>query len=537
MQSILLAPLLGTLAATAALPAPSPPLLELSCPLVAVKNGTGVIFDGSPHSSLYDDGPLPARDRLVPLTPRSDGTIPKVPSRLPIVSHCKKAYVLPPSFGRVSLAELSPTSNIDLCPAMVEVQTSVTATLGRIANLDAEIDSYLANFDHLRAEVDSLQAQVSAAARARATADAALVLAVNTKFELQSHVDNAQIDFDTCLLLADNNEECVRESTALSSTQQELYSHIAATLNPALAEAAVAEAEYKRAFAFFSTKLDELTGAIEPIFAFVAELDALNILIVDTYSQYASLEGAVGTLQYSVPWDDVIAAYGRSNPKASWSWLPVPIDSALFVATAIVGGQPTAIPALLWARLPEDQANDTSSGSAGQTVMGSGGMVSATIGLGLAGACPFFPGVGSKRARTLDGAGLAAYVTANVSYRYKVLVSPTFNRYVETSPLVLELKRRLPTFDPLGATKLAKVVRSSLATQSFRDDMTALSTRHTEVQIAVSERIDRTPISSVLAKIATSQHLPLLPLPIRIPPIPKVVYKAVEGTGTLTFLP
>jgi hypothetical protein len=472
---------------------------------------------------------------IVPVIPPPPAPLPPVRNAACLASHpamttpaggtgalvdisCNEGYVLPPVAGKVTVASFSPTANVQDCPAVLGLVTQVDAVLLQLQNLQAEISAALAQVNALDAQLAVLGQELALASAANQAADQTLLNAMNDQTTLTAQVQTAQNAYVECIATEPDLSDCTTSQAGVASAQAALNAFNTGTYDPAQAASTAADAAYNQAFTAYENALNALSTALNPIIDLVAQLAAVNTTILSTYETYAALEGATGSLVFSVPWPTLVSAYRAGNPSEPWSWSPVSIDSASFYASALIGGAPTTVPALLSASLPGDGADGGTSASAGASVM-SGGSETATIALSLVGACPYFPaGNPAAPAVTVDQSGLAAYVAANVVYTYAVEVETSFEQSLNSSPLAAKLTA--VGIDPLGPTPAASLVRSAVSGQTLVSDMTAKEAQHTALIATVHS--------------ATTEAARVI---IPMPPRPIVLYTKVEQTGTLTFVP
>jgi hypothetical protein len=448
---------------------------------------------------------------------------------------CTTAYVLPPAVGTVTVATLAPDPNVQACPAVLKLHSQVDSVLAQVQVLEAKIATYLATVDRLETQLDTLGAQLADAAAASDAADQALAAAANDLAALEAQLQSAQISYQQCVATQGGAASCTVLQTGVTSAQAALDAFASGTYEPALAKSQAAQAAYDAVYSAYDDVVGELSDALDPIVDLVAEVATLNTTVLSTYDAYAALTGATGSLVFSVPWDALVSSYETANPKQSWSWRPATMDSARIFATANIGGDPTTVPGLLRASLPGDSADGGGDGDAGAALMRPGGSQTATIELSLVGACPYFPsGDASAPTAQVDQKGLAAYVSANVVYTYRVTVTATFLQALEISPLAAKL--RLAGVDPLGPTATASRVRATVTGQAVLAETGIVATRHATLMSALGP--STAGITPSARTVAPSRMAPFAAgLPIVLPPWPIVAMATVERTGTMTFAP
>src|SRR5258708_3445083 len=112
MRHVIVSSLLAGIALFASSPAGAVPMQDVQCraggaPLKNAANGMGLLFDEG----------------------------------------CTTAYVLPPKEGTVSVTSLTANPNVQYCPAVLNLHSSLDAALAQMMQLDAQINAYLADFD------------------------------------------------------------------------------------------------------------------------------------------------------------------------------------------------------------------------------------------------------------------------------------------------------------------------------------------------------------------------------------------------------
>jgi hypothetical protein len=425
-------------------PAPPAPLLEAPCArrtvLSVPPGGAGVLFDAT----------------------------------------CARAYVLPPATGNVSAAQLIPTENVHHCPAVLRMHVHAEKSLAQVTALQAQIEAQLARFDATRREVEALQGSVDAAIIARAQVAAELAVATDTLALLTADLANADVDYDNCLVLA-SAPECANQGALRASAAAALASYTQATYDPLSSRADAANAAYARAFHAFTAKLEELATLLTPALALSEQIAETQRAIEAAYAEYEKLEGARGILRYSVAWEALRAAYRLANPAVRLSYVALPIQAASLSASTLIGGEPTNLTALLWVKSPADLQG---AGAAGMELLRGGGSLPIEIGLSLLGACPFFAdGRADVAPKDIETAALAAYVVANLAYRYQAYASDAYAKSIADSALTAKLATRAGRAQPRVTAALDDLLQSTARAQAYKADTLALTGRHEQVVV------------------------------------------------------
>ncbi len=396
---------------------------------------------------------------------------------------CKTAYTLPPASGDATVSGLTQTANTQYCPQITNISATVNSTLASVRDLQARVDGFLADYDRLSAAVELLEDDANAKLVTQTAVGQALTNAMNQKIDLAAQLQSAQAGYDQCMTL-NSAEACATLLAAMQQAEAAVEAFNASTLAPAQAAADAADAAYQNSFNAYTAQLNALTAALQPIADLQAQIDNLNTTILNAYQQYGALEGGTATLDYAVGWKKLIKQFASANPALNLSWVPVPLDGAIFSASAVINGAKTSVPAVLWARLPGDSTSGTTSDQVGLALLQRGESATATIGLSVAGICEFLP---SGAANTTQP--LAAHAVANLTYRYTAIVDATFADLVEKSPIVAGIRARLPKFNPLGGGRAEVLVRGVVAKQAVQANFSKWAASNAAARVRVNGAI------------------------------------------------
>ena len=393
---------------------------------------------------------------------------------------CATVEVAPPSFGRAALDGLVAGPNVGMCPTLLSAHQRMNDVLARVVEVSRQIDAFLEAFDGLRAEVEVLERALNARDAERTAAQEIFVTITGQKVDLEAARRSADADYEDCVLLEETSCETL-ESRAVAAAR-DLAAFVRSSYEPARLRAEQTAEAHRAAYAAYTAKLGELSSALAPVVALQQEIHTIQTSILDAYALYAGLDGAVGTLRYSVPWD---LRVGLS---------PVRVTAASFAATARIGGVGTAAPALRWVELPglpRTDATDgialveTNSPEAGSAVMAPGGSVAARVGLTLVGACPYFPTGAATDPGPIDASRFAAHVVANAAYRYEVLVPNPYRRKVVTSPVLPQLTpSRGAVADPVRQARVSGSVLTEALHEARREAFGVRAARYEEREVA-----------------------------------------------------
>jgi len=167
-------------------------------------------------------------------------------------------------------------------------------------------------------------------------------------------------------------------------------------------------------------------GEIKPIDeALIAELDKISVLIEKTEKAMQPFRNdkkgvAVGKINYSLEWNDLVEAYQEANPKIHFERLPLEAGRIVFGRKLGVEGEilTGAVAHTIYGieNTSAISADGTLAPNAGAVIMGDA--LSGQIVLNYAGACPFVKN--GKMPEDISASEVDTYLAANFQYKYSL---------------------------------------------------------------------------------------------------------------------
>lgn len=346
---------------------------------------------------------------------------------------CDTAYVAPPAAGKVQLGRFIASENLSLCDGLGSAQKRLEQLLSESESLLAQVDEILASQIERQHKLAELEAQVELAAIERDAAYEALSQAQFDEIDSEAAIAEADDVLADCLILADTATACDALQRDRDKATQALQQIRITVLAPAILTADEANAKYEAAYTEFSDEAlainDLLQGPLEQL---QQDIEATRSQIASTMTDYGAIEAAYGRIRFTVDWAGLVQAFQEQNRSLSHlKWTTLPLDRIQFDAQSRVGGRPSEIAAVVWAKLPGQPGvgsvpdwvtkEEQSLGSdIGKALLQDGRAVDAWVGLSLAGACPYAQRQTAGAEFDVSAQQLTANVVANVMYGYSL---------------------------------------------------------------------------------------------------------------------
>ena len=189
-------------------------------------------------------------------------------------------------------------------------------------------------FEETRQYLLQLEMQMSEAKVRMAASQEKFKAATKRREELSNAVSEAKRDYRECVNESSTEDKICQQ---LISAFEQLKRDSREFVNNEFAEMQSAAEEANTNFELASDRYkiqqNRYSDGIEPIMQLMEQLDRLRHSAMAMYSEYSHMEGAVGQLLWTVPWDQVVENYRDLNPYLRVSWLPLPIKEAELVGT------------------------------------------------------------------------------------------------------------------------------------------------------------------------------------------------------------
>jgi hypothetical protein len=371
---------------------------------------------------------------------------------------CQTGYVLPPVAGEASVAAIAQNTNLNFCPAVRQVGAVSESTVSSARIIADKVEAMIKDFDPLEKEIVELRLQATSLGAIRDAAKERKEAAVKRKEELIEDVGKANRTLTECkATAADPTKDCATEDASVKEAKDALRKHIANVSSPAENAYEDAQLEFKKVQNRITDRNTSYSESIEPILALQDRIFELNNKVFDLYKQYTPLEGAVGQIVYSVPWDKLVRDYQAFNPGVTLT--KIPIKDATFTASVRLGKTAdVSLPGVLWSRIPGAQAAGPAQPPSGEAVIGPnptvpsgrdisdvaigfGTSISGQIAFSLSGACEYFPNGGDPNKTDINAKDFAAHLVGNVVYTYEVAARRGYTAHYNLSNFVSRIEK------------------------------------------------------------------------------------------------
>lgn len=371
---------------------------------------------------------------------------------------CTVAYVLPPKLGMVQIGSLARTTNLQFCPAVKSADATVSRTFGAMEILSEKIGLMLMEFQPLDEDLTNLKLELK---------DAQIkVNRANQEFSrVEAELNNHR---DQIVVARREHENCIKENSiddliciGLKNEWDEVKKEFNNFRQNKYREKQYEADDAKDIFEIIQSRYtiarNRYIDAITPVIDLQEKISGLNASVLNAYQDLLKLEGAVGQIIWSVPFDLLLEDYRSANINLQVNWQPIPIKQAEFLATvlsdmdstelgsmsglksaAIPGIKPAGFSGIGKGAKVEGAQLSPSNFDTGKLVFGSS--VSGQIILNLMGACPYFENVGDNS--NVDTSGLSKYIVVNLIYDYEVAVRRGYTAHYNLASLLRKIEEK-----------------------------------------------------------------------------------------------
>ncbi|MCX4024935.1 hypothetical protein [Spartinivicinus marinus] len=348
---------------------------------------------------------------------------------------CRTAYVSPPATGTTNVTTLTPNpDNAAFCPKLATAQTNQTELLKELGQANTKFKTIMGSLPH------DTQLVTYATKREQAfndllAAEQAEAAVRKTVLSQRRTIGQLELDVEDCALLG---TDCNTAQNQLNAAQQAL-TQLLTELDAAVEARLVKQQLYDQAYDAYGEALDNYLTVDTELAALIEEFKTLQDKELALYREFAGLEGATAQIQYQWDWAEQVNRYKQLNQPLKMQWQPLPVTSAKILAElqekpeTPLGDKSITLPAVLYTSINQ-QNNDVQINGYETTLMPKGdaiitstlrkapstpislpSKINGTIGLSLAGYCPFAPS--AVQPQPLEN--LAAHLTPHIQYEYE----------------------------------------------------------------------------------------------------------------------
>ncbi|WP_163834557.1 hypothetical protein [Spartinivicinus ruber] len=348
---------------------------------------------------------------------------------------CRTAYVSPPATGTTEVTALTPDpDNAAFCPKLATAQTNQTELLKELGQANTKFKTIMGSLPHdtqLVAYTDKRE-QAFNDLLAAEQAEAAVR---KTVLSQRRAIGQLELDVEDCALLG---TDCNTAQLQLNAAQQAL-TQLLTELDAAVEARLVKQQVYDQAYDTYGEALDAYLTVDTELAALIEEFKALQDKELALYREFAGLEGATAQIQYQWDWAEQVNRYQALNQSLKMQWQPLPVTGAKILAElqekpeTPLGDKAITLPAVLYTSIDDQAANvkingyETALMPKGDAVITSTlrkepsnpislpSKINGTVGLSLAGYCPFAPS--ANQPQPIEN--LAAHLTPHIQYEYE----------------------------------------------------------------------------------------------------------------------
>ncbi|WP_163834558.1 hypothetical protein [Spartinivicinus ruber] len=432
---------------------------------------------------------------------------------------CRTAYVSPPATGTTEVTALTPaTDNAAFCPKLTATQTEQTELLKELGQANTKFKTIMGSLLH------DTQLMTYATTREQAfndllAAEQAEAAVRKTVLSQRRTIGQLELDVEDCALLG---TDCNTAQHQLNAAQQAL-TQLLTELDAAVEARLVKQQLYDQAFDAYGEALDAYLTVDTELAALFEEFKALQDKELALYREFAGLEGATAQIQYQWDWAEQVNRYKQLNQLLKMQWQPLPVTGTKILAElqekpeTPLGDKAITLPAVLYTSIDDQAANvkingyETTLMPKGDTVITSTlrkgpsntinlpSKINGTIGLSLAGYCPFAPSANQPQ----PVENLAAHLTPHIQYEYEEQIKRGYTAKYKLDTFVKTIVRTEKKRKWFKKKKKTYIVRKFITSDWFNIQFDATSGEYA-YSPAEQDQITREVKSDLVRRVNTA---------------------------------
>jgi hypothetical protein len=371
---------------------------------------------------------------------------------------CDIAYVKPPKLGTAKITSLMRTTNLQFCGAVKSIDPIANRTVKSMDILSQKVQEMILAFEPLDQELLNMKLELATAKSEMDSAKKQLMEAEIKVQDLGKDINNTRQAYENCLQInSSDHPVCFELKTAWDEAKNEGGKFYSGEYAEKRSNAFYATENYDLLAGRFTVHRDRYTDAIAPMLGLQERLIELSFKTMELYREYTKLDGAIGQIVWSIPWDRLLDDYRRMNLSLRVNWSPLPIKEAELVSTVSNLGTVAdlgSIPAIKSSSIPGARHTGFAGMGNGQEVIGAqleasaptqatvifGNSVSGQIVLTLVGACPYFDDIEDRTNVDIDD--LTATMVNNLVYTYELAVRRSYTARYNLSELLRKIEQK-----------------------------------------------------------------------------------------------
>jgi hypothetical protein len=371
---------------------------------------------------------------------------------------CTMAYVRPPKLGTAEITSLARTTNLQFCGAVKSIDQIADRTVKSMDILSKKVQNMILAFEPLNQTLLDEKLELVSAKSKMESARKQLIEAETKIQDLGKAIFNARQAHENCLQIKSSDHPlCLELKSAWDDAKDKGSKFYEGEYAKRQANVFNTTENHDLLAARFAVYRDRYTDAIAPMLELQDRLIELSFKTMELYREYTKLDGAIGQITWSIPWDKLLDDYRRMNPTLRVNWSPLPIKEVELIST--VNNQDSAaelgsIPAIKSSSIPGARHTGFSGMANGQEVVGAqleasaptqasvvfGNSVSGQIVLTLIGACPYFHNTEDRTSVDIDD--LTATMVTNLVYTYELAVRRSYIARYNLSELLHKIEQK-----------------------------------------------------------------------------------------------
>lgn len=247
---------------------------------------------------------------------------------------CTTAYILPPINGNAEIKHLARSTNLQFCSSVKDAHHITDKTFSSMKIIVDKIESMIKDFAPLYQELLSLKLKLSDSKVNKEAAKQRLDFSENKLNELHDEIIKTRKEYKKCV--SENSPDdpiCIEFKLAWDQAKQETKEFRVTEYDQNIEKYEEAESEFNLLSGRFSIYYNRYSDAITPMVELQTRLSELSVKTMALYQEYTKLDGAVGQIVWSIPWDYLLDEYRRLNPHIHINWQRIPIKEAEFLST------------------------------------------------------------------------------------------------------------------------------------------------------------------------------------------------------------
>lgn len=411
---------------------------------------------------------------------------------------CTIAYVYPPKLGTAEIGGLAQNANLQFCSSLKDINLISDRTFKSMKILSEKVEKMILEFEPLEQALVTLKVDLVSAKSKMESAKKRLDNAENQLQAMRENIRESRKAHENCVEeQSSDHASCIELKSLWDEAKHDLSEFRNIEYKKLRASADDATEQHELLSAKFSAQRNRYTDAIAPMLEIQDRLMELNLKTMELYQEYSKLEGATGQIIWSIQWDSLLEEYRRLNPNLRVNWMPLPIKEAELIST--IKNQETGIElanisALKSALIPGAKvtgfagmgrgdkvasAQIEPSGNNGASIV-FGNSISGQIVLTLAGACPYFDGIGDRTSVNIND--LTKTVVANLIYTYELAVRRSYTATYNLSELLKKIEQKTQRGGFFSTSSAHSILNDNDSTAwfSIRFDANTSEFNHTE---------------------------------------------------------